>query len=949
MKQITNIQIHHELPPLAQPKQLAAWDVEMFNMQKKRLHRPHGKFASIAVTYDGINVYIIQDEALISEFFNRMEPAVWVGHNIAFDIRQMSRWVDIKPRKAVWDTMLVEQVRFRGYYDDFGLADLARRYCGLYLDKTEQKKFGTSDVMSDEQIEYAARDVAATWLVAQEQRKQIDKDDLRIWQEIEKPTMWMLQSVPGVMLDSNRWMEIATTKGDAAQEIFENCEQLYGFNIRSTKKLLEYLQGQGFKIESTDVATLSALKGKHPLIDAVLTYRKPQKGASTYGMKWLEKYVEADGRVWPSWNQIGTRTGRYSCTAPAMQTIPVRENPEYRDCFVAAPGHGLIVADYSSQEPRITAFFSQDEKLMSIFTQDKDIYCDVGLHVFGEEFDKKDSRRKDMKALVLGLSYGMTKYGLAEKLGAFPADVIARLDKAKTDAQKQQIKVDYAEYLMDRFFQEFPGVKKYINDAIEKAKSLGYVTTIMGRKCWISPYESGLERDAPNYAIQGCLSGDAQIFVDGLGLLGIGDAAFVVGNERVRVWDGTQFAEANILPSGDKKEYEIEFFDGSKIRCSDSHRFLLASNEGRDSWKTIAEFPKQAYIRTSAEIPDWSFDLALPDVSLPQAHNANVCGLADVLSDREIGIFVGRIASDGHVRLNKSVQITIAEHEQDVLDVLLPIMGKFGTVTVYERDNSNKPNARQWVRSYSVGNSYLARQLSNVDLKETIPYWIFSSKKLLSSYLCGLFDGDGTVSNAGNVSISFANKPRKIILAQQIRHALTLFGISSTIKQYGSCVRVCIPNKECATFEAEIGFLSIEKRTRLRSLVSAPRSSYGKTFGRALHVRAVRETGRIVPMYDVVNSSTGQFMANGLITHNSAADMMKLAAAAFSNFWIERYGYNPIVLFVHDEVVLEVDEEDAEQAAQDLDFFMVEAAQKMTPGVPGKAEVAIGDKWSAKK
>lgn len=141
----------------------------------------------------------------------------------------------------------------------------------------------------------------------------------------------------------------------------------------------------------------------------------------------------------------------------------------------------LIIADWSSQEPRITAFLSQDEGLIEILNSGKDLYIEVGFRIFGERFGKKDKRRDIMKALVLALTYGMTKWGLADKIGST---------------------VEYAQELIDKFFAEFPGVKEYINEQIRLTRKRGYVESANGRKIWISPYDSGIERNAPNYPIQ---------------------------------------------------------------------------------------------------------------------------------------------------------------------------------------------------------------------------------------------------------------------------------------------------------------------------------------------------------------------------------------------------------------------------------------------------------------
>lgn len=141
----------------------------------------------------------------------------------------------------------------------------------------------------------------------------------------------------------------------------------------------------------------------------------------------------------------------------------------------------LIIADWSAQEPRITAFLSQDEGLIAILNSGKDIYIEIGYKIFNVRFDKKDKRRDTMKALVLGLAYGLTKWGLSERVGCT---------------------TDEAQELIDTFFEAFPGIKDYITEQITIARKRGYVESANGRKIWISPYDSGIERNAPNYPIQ---------------------------------------------------------------------------------------------------------------------------------------------------------------------------------------------------------------------------------------------------------------------------------------------------------------------------------------------------------------------------------------------------------------------------------------------------------------
>jgi len=494
---LSSIKIHRELPPEMTIFDVVAIDSEFQGQEKAKLHIPHGNFSSLACTPDGKNVYIIFDSNQIQDFYSRIKDALHIYVNAKYDITQLRRFANIPDRKEILDLQIMEQLLYNGYYSRFSLSAMLRRYCGIYLDKDVRKTFSDETKenvpMTEEQILYAAGDVVATYMVYQEQTKVVDADTQWLWDNIERDILFTLLSQQGVPIDVGLWTKTAQEKDRISTALYDELKEKYGISVRSPKQLLEYLQSQGVKIESTSKKALVEQKNAHPIIQTILDYRVPAKAANTYGMKWLEKYLEEDGKVYTNFSSIGTVTGRFSSSSPNMQQIPVRTDPIYRQCITAGDDdHVLIIADWSSQEPRITAFLSGDVGYMDIFKSGQDIYIAIGKRVFGEVFDKKDKRRKAMKSLVLGLSYGMTKYGLAAKLQQdFDGEHGDDFDYVK-----------YAEQLMKKFFSEFPGVQQYILRMQRQAKKNGYVSSIYGRRCYISPYDSGIDRNAPNYPIQ---------------------------------------------------------------------------------------------------------------------------------------------------------------------------------------------------------------------------------------------------------------------------------------------------------------------------------------------------------------------------------------------------------------------------------------------------------------
>lgn len=168
-----------------------------------------------------------------------------------------------------------------------------------------------------------------------------------------------------------------------------------------------------------------------------------------------------------------------SCRSPNLQQIPRMD--EYRSCFIAGEGRKLIIADYSAQEPRIFASICKDEKLMEIFNSGKDIYCEVAREAFNETITKKDKeRRNQIKALVLGLIYGLSPYGFA---------------------RDNEVSQEVAEDMFNAFFDAFPQAAQWVKE--QQLVNKGFTRTILGRKCHLHPYNAQWKRNALNNPMQG--------------------------------------------------------------------------------------------------------------------------------------------------------------------------------------------------------------------------------------------------------------------------------------------------------------------------------------------------------------------------------------------------------------------------------------------------------------
>lgn len=501
--QADDIKIVRGLPPVATTSDRVAVDTEFFGMEKERLHRPHGKFACATFTFDGETVYIVENEKDLAEAMKRVESAVHVFHNSKFDINQIRRFAVYPHRLNMWDTMLIEQIRYSGYYSagEYALADLSRRYLHLYMDKTIREEFVTQEQMTPEMRLYSAIDCASTWRIFKAQLAEISASDLKIWKEIECPYLFALLTFTGFKLDIQAWQEATGRHRSHADEI----QARYGgktvktgprggkktvwtgINLASPeqvkKQVNKLLKNADLpRVLDTNEDTLQEYAEQVPFIKDLLEFRGHEKEATTYGEAIL-KYVEADGRIWPDIRQMGASTGRLSMQRPNGQNIP--NTPERRACIVPdEKTDGILVdADYSSQEPRIFAYLCQDPTMKQIFKDRKDIYIEFARLGFGEIITKADvESRKEKKITVLGMIYGLTEYGME---------------------RKHNISLDRGKLLRAKFWDTFPEARTYRNWITQFGRDHEYVSTIMGRRFWLNTYQFGWENNCMNSPVQG--------------------------------------------------------------------------------------------------------------------------------------------------------------------------------------------------------------------------------------------------------------------------------------------------------------------------------------------------------------------------------------------------------------------------------------------------------------
>ena len=393
------------------------------------------------------------------------------------------------------------------------LASLAQRHCGwstLTLDEVTGK--GAS------RIAFSAVDIArATQYTAQQAdcilalheilqpRIAADEKLAFVYDRIELPLVPVLLAMErhGVLIDREKLEAQSQELGREILALEQQAYQAAGqpFNLGSPKQIQEILfERQKLPVKkktpsgqpSTDEDSLAELALDHPLPRLILEHRALSKLKSTYTDKLPRSINAATGRVHTTYSQTTAVTGRLASNEPNLQNIPIRTpaGRRIRACFIAPPGAKLMSADYSQIELRIMAHLSGDENLRRAFAEGEDVHRATAAEVFGVPLgDVAADQRRIAKVINFGLIYGMSSFGVAQNLG---------IDRGT------------AQTYIERYFARYPGARRYMDETRRRARELGYVETVFGRRLWLPELRSGApvrrqaaERAAINAPMQG--------------------------------------------------------------------------------------------------------------------------------------------------------------------------------------------------------------------------------------------------------------------------------------------------------------------------------------------------------------------------------------------------------------------------------------------------------------
>ena len=457
-------------------------------------------------------VPVVQDENIVEEFrpFYECPDILKVGQNIKYDL-QVLRNYGIRLAGPMADTMIAHYLlhpEMRHGMDYLAEAYLRYRTIPIteLIGSGKQQK-SMADLSPEEIRVYACEDADITLRLHHLFLPQLKEQNLLpLFEDLEMPLVAVLAEMErnGVCLDTAALHETSGKFTRLMEDLEKEIHALAGmeFNIASPKQVGEVLFDRlqitskpkktktGQYVTSEDV--LESLRSKHPIVEKILEHRGVKKLLGTYVDALPLLINPRTGHIHTNFNQTITTTGRLSSSNPNLQNIPVRDamGKEVRKAFVSCPGDLFFSADYSQIELRIMAHLSQDANLIDAFMQGHDIHTATAAKIFKKELSEvtADERRK-AKTANFGIIYGISAFGLAERMGV-----------SRTEAKQ----------LIDEYFITYPGVKAYMDRSIAMAREEGFTTTLWQRRCYLPDINSHnatvrgyAERNAINAPIQG--------------------------------------------------------------------------------------------------------------------------------------------------------------------------------------------------------------------------------------------------------------------------------------------------------------------------------------------------------------------------------------------------------------------------------------------------------------
>ncbi len=514
---------YHCLDTIAQCKELVktlheqpsfSFDTETTGLDPQTAH-----LLGISIAYKPHEAYYIPiTPTNTQQILNTLQPIfvnphkLKIAQNLKYDLRVLQQH-SIKAHPPFFDTMVAHHLLFpQARHNLNTMATDYLNYMPINIEaligKKSPKQKNMAQVPLAKLVPYAceAADLALQLykkMVIELAEKKLDK----LFYKVEMQVLPILANIEqtGVAIDTIALKAVANNLQKELNTLVQNIYELAGktFNIDSPKQLGKILfeklqiERKPTKTKTNQYATgiqiLNKLINKHPIIAKIIDYREAKKLKTTYVEALPNNISPIDGRIHTSYHQINVITGRLSASNPNLQNIPIRTEKGriIRKTFVAQhPDNYLLSADYSQIELRLMAHFSKDQSMIKAFKEKKDIHTATATKIFQiAEKNITTAMRRKAKMVNFGIIYGISPFGLAQQLKI-----------PKKEASK----------IINTYFKQFPGIKTYMETTIEKARTQGFVTTLLGRKHTYANINSknahmrGMaERAAINMPIQG--------------------------------------------------------------------------------------------------------------------------------------------------------------------------------------------------------------------------------------------------------------------------------------------------------------------------------------------------------------------------------------------------------------------------------------------------------------
>jgi DNA polymerase-1 len=448
---------------------------------------------------------------ILKPFFESTE-IIKVGHNIKFDIQVLHKY-NVKVSSPIYDTMVAHYLinpDMRHNLDT--LSESYLNYSPISIESLIGKKgknqISMRDVSIDKITDYASEDADITLQLKSVFDKEIEVNNLgKIFYDIEIPMINVLSEMEteGIKIDTSYLEKLDKEFEEDLEKLKKEIFKKSGeeFNLNSPKQLGEILFDKLKLVSkpkktktgqySTSEEVLSSLANDHKIIEDILEWRSLDKLQNTYVKSLPNEVSNLTNRVHSSFNQTVTTTGRLSSNNPNLQNIPIRtaNGQKIRRAFIPrASDYILMAADYSQIELRVIASMSNEKNMIDAFVNNQDIHTMTASKIYNVDPENVTrEQRGNAKTVNFGIIYGVSAFGLSQQ----------------TDLNRSESKV-----MIDNYFLNYPGLKKYMSDQIDFARNNGYVETIMGRRRYLqninsqnNMLRSSSERNAINAPIQG--------------------------------------------------------------------------------------------------------------------------------------------------------------------------------------------------------------------------------------------------------------------------------------------------------------------------------------------------------------------------------------------------------------------------------------------------------------